>query len=92
MNIPNEYVSAIEKAFHDFSKKRPKTGYPVVVMRNVLKDDQTTVVDSNSLAFQIATKYSCIEVFERAQPIILEPVMDVEFTVPLEYQAGIMGQ
>jgi elongation factor G len=92
MNIPNEYVPAIEKAFHEFCKKGPKTGYPVVGMRYVLKDGQTHVVDSNSMAFQIATKYSCIEVFERAQPIILEPVMDVEVTVPLEYQAGIMGQ
>ena len=92
MNIPNEYIPAIEKAFHEFCKKGPKTGYPVVGMRYVLKDGQTHVVDSNSMAFQIATKYSCVEVFERAQPIILEPVMDVEVTVPIEYQAGIMGQ
>jgi elongation factor G len=37
-NIPNEYVPAIEKAFHEFCKKGPKTGYPVVGMRYVLKD------------------------------------------------------
>ena len=84
-NIPNEYVPAIEKAFHEFCKKGPKTGYPVVGMRYVLKDGQTHVVDSSSMAFQIATKYSCNEVFEKADPIILEPVMDVEVTVPVEY-------
>lgn len=50
-NIPNEYIPAIEKAFHEFCKKGPKTGYPVVGMRYVLKDGQTHVVDSSSMAF-----------------------------------------
>lgn len=50
-NIPNEYVPAIEKAFHEFTKRGPKTGYPVVGMRYVLTDGQTHVVDSSSMAF-----------------------------------------
>lgn len=54
-NIPNEYIPAIEKAFHEATKKGPKTGYPVVGVRYVLKDGQTHVVDSSSLAFSIAT-------------------------------------
>lgn len=91
-NIPNEYVPAIEKAFHEFCKKGPKTGYPVVGMRYVLKDGNTHVVDSSSMAFQIATKYSCNVAFEDADPLILEPIMDVEVTVPAEYQGPIMGQ
>jgi len=37
-NIPNEYVPSIEKAFHEFTKKGPKTGYPVVGMRYVITD------------------------------------------------------
>lgn len=90
-NIPNEYIPAIEKAFHEFCKRGPKTGYPVVGMRYVLTDGQTHVVDSSTLAFQIATKYSCNEGFENAQPQILEPIMDVEVTVPVEYQGSIMG-
>jgi elongation factor G len=91
-NIPNEYVPAIEKAFHEFCKKGPKTGYPVVGMKYVLKDGNTHVVDSSSMAFQIATKYSCNEAYNAATPTILEPIMDVEVTVPLEYQSGVMGQ
>lgn len=91
-NIPNEYVPAIEKAFHEFCKTGPKTGYPVVGMRYVLKDGKTHVVDSSSMAFQIATKYSCNVAFDVASPTILEPIMDVEVTVPLEYQSGVMGQ
>lgn len=50
-NIPNEYVPAIEKAFHEWCKKGPKTGYPIVGMRYVLKDGKTHVVDSSSMAF-----------------------------------------
>jgi elongation factor G len=61
-------------------------------MRYVLTDGQTHVVDSSSMAFQIATKYSCMEAYEKASPTILEPIMDVEVTVPAEYQSSIMGQ
>lgn len=85
MNIPNEYIPAIEKAFHDFCKRGPKTGYPVIGMKYVLTDGQTHVVDSSTMAFQIATKYSCGVAFESAGPTILEPIMDVEVTVPAEY-------
>ena len=91
-NVPNEYIPAIEKAFHEFCKRGPKTGYPVVGMRYSLTDGQTHVVDSSSMAFQIATKYSFRETFDEADPQILEPIMDVEVTVPIEYQGSIMSQ
>ena len=67
-NIPNEYIPAIEKAFHEATKRGPKTGYPVVGVRYVLTDGQTHVVDSSSLAFGIATKASFREAYERAEP------------------------
>jgi len=91
-NVPNEYIPSIEKAFHECCKKGPKTGYPVVGMRYVLTDGQTHVVDSSTMAFQIATRDSFKVAFKAADPKILEPIMDVEVTVPAEYQAGIMGQ
>ena len=50
-NIPNEYIPAIEKAFHECTKRGPKTGYPVVGMKYVLTDGQTHVVDSSTMAF-----------------------------------------
>ena len=91
-NVPNEYIPSIEKAFHECTKKGPKTGYPVVGCRYVLTDGQTHVVDSSTMAFQIATKYSFREAFENADPQILEPIMDVEVTVPIECQSSIMSQ
>lgn len=67
-NIPNEYIPAIEKAFHECTKKGPQTGYPVVGVNYVLTDGQTHVVDSSSLAFGLATKYSFRDAFQKAGP------------------------
>jgi elongation factor G len=61
-------------------------------MKYTLTDGQTHVVDSNTMAFQIATKYSCNEAYENATPTILEPIMDVEVTVPSEFQGSLMAQ
>jgi elongation factor G len=91
-NIPNEYIPSIEKAFHESTKKGPQTGYPVLGIKFVLKDGQTHVVDSSTLAFGIATKYAFQEAFEKAGPQILEPIMNVEVNVPTEFQGGIMQQ
>ena len=90
-NIPNEYIPAIEKAFHESCKKGPLTGSPVVGVRYVLQDGQTHVVDSSSLAFSIATKYSFTAAFKTAQGSILEPYMKVEVTGPAEFQASILN-
>lgn len=78
--MPNEYVTACEKAFADVVVKGPQTGYPVINFRYVLEDGQTHVVDSSANAFAIATKYSFNKAFVDAQPVILEPYMNVEVT------------
>ena len=91
MNIPHEYIPAIEKAFHEQVKQGPNTGYPVISTRMVLTDGQTHVVDSSSMAFMLATKYAFSQTFLRAGPLILEPIMSVTVEVPLEYQSSIMA-
>lgn len=57
-NIPNEYIPAVEKAFHESCKRGPLTGSPVIGVKFVLENGQTHPVDSSSLAFGIATKYA----------------------------------
>jgi elongation factor G len=57
-SVPNEYISAVEKAFYECVIKGPLTNYPVVNCRYVLTDGQTHPVDSSQLAFATATKYS----------------------------------
>jgi elongation factor G len=61
----------------------------VVGVRYVLTDGQTHVVDSSTLAFGLATKYSFREAFQKAGPQILEPIMNVEVTVPIENQVSL---
>ena len=90
-NIPNEYIPAIEKAFHEACKKGPLTGSPVVGVKYVLQDGQTHVVDSSSLAFGIATKYSFSQAFKHSESALLEPIMKVEVTGPSEFQASILN-
>ena len=84
-NIPNEYRSAIEKAFHDGCAKGPLTGSQVIGVKYILRDGVTHSVDSSSLAFGIATKYSMVQAFKKADPVILEPVMTVEVSGPAEF-------
>jgi len=88
--IPNEFIPAIEKAYFEALEKGPNTGYPVVNTRFILTSGQTHVVDSNANAFALATKYAFREAFQHAEPVILEPIMAVEITVPKETYSSIM--
>lgn len=90
-NLPNEYIPAIEKAFHEATKKGPLTGYPVIGCRFVLTDGQIHVVDSSQMAFGLATKGAFRECYVNGGGKILEPVMDVQVTVDSQFQQGIMA-
>jgi elongation factor G len=89
--IPNEYIPAVEKAFHEACKRGPLTNSPVLGVKFVLENGQTHPVDSSSLAFGLATKYAFTSAFKTAEPILLEPIMTVEVTGPAEFQASIMN-
>jgi len=89
-NVPSEYINAIEKEFYKVIKKGPMTGYEVYNTKYVLTDGQTHVVDSSSMAFATATRGSFREAFKEAGASILEPVMKVDVTVPMEYNSATM--
>lgn len=90
-NIPHEYIPAIEKAFHEMCKRGPLMGCPVIGVKYILEDGQTHAVDSSSLAFGIATKYSMTQAFENASAVLLEPIMDVEASGPKECSNSILN-
>jgi len=66
-------------------------GYPIVDVRVSLVDGKTHPVDSKDVAFQIAGREVFKKAFEMASPILLEPVVELKVTVPVEYTGDIMG-
>ncbi|KAJ3019437.1 Elongation factor G, mitochondrial [Thoreauomyces humboldtii] len=91
MNIPGQYIPAIQKGFVEACEKGSLIGHPVTGVRFVLEDGMAHAVDSSELAFKLAAIYAFREAFAQAQPVILEPVMDVTLTAPVEYQGAAIG-
>lgn len=67
-------------------------GFPIVNITVELTDGAFHVVDSSYLAFKIAAMAAMREVYPKAKPAILEPIMKLETTVPEEYQGAAVGQ
>jgi len=91
MNIGPEFKAAIEKGFNQCVKKGPQVGYPVMNTQYVLTDGMTHPVDSSSNAFMIATRASFRKTFPETSPIILEPIMNIEVTIPSQFQTTVIG-
>jgi elongation factor G len=90
-NIPSNFIPACEKGFNDALDKGPLIGHPVNGVRMVLEDGAAHAVDSSELAFRIATKNAFHEAFAKARPTILEPIMNVAITAPIEFQGSVIG-
>jgi len=89
--IPREYIPAVNKGFEAAMKEGPVAGYEIVGVRMCLDDGSYHQVDSSEMAFRTAAKNAFREVFSRAKPVLLEPVMLVEIETPLEFQGPVVG-
>jgi len=89
--IPSTYIPSVEKGILKAMQSGPYAGYPVVDMRVVLTDGSYHEVDSSDFAFQEAGRAGFKQLFLKANPIILEPVMSVEVTTPEDYMGGATG-
>jgi len=90
-NIPTEYISSCEKGFRSMLAKGPLVGFPIVGVRVTLEDGASHSVDSSDNAFQAAARGAFREVYPRAKPQVLEPLMKVEVESPIEFQGDVMG-
>jgi elongation factor G len=88
--IPTEFISSVQKGFKSMIDKGPLIGFPVVGLRVVINDGQAHDVDSSDNAFQAAARGAFREVYPRAKPIILEPIMKLEAEGPAEFQGAIL--
>jgi elongation factor G len=89
--IPREYIPSVDKGIQEALDTGVVAGYPVVDVRVELVDGSYHEVDSSEMAFQIAGSIAAKEALKRANPILLEPIMDVEVVVPEEFMGDVMG-
>ena len=90
-SIPSEHVPACEKGFRDVMEKGPLAAFPMVNIRVTLNEGKYHEVDSSDLAFQLASRYAMRQAVEKADPVLLEPVMKVEIETPSEFQGSVIG-
>ncbi len=85
------FFGAIQKGVLEAMQKGPIAGYPVGNVRFVIFDGGMHSVDSNEAAFRSAARMAFRQAFRDARPVILEPIHDVEVTVPEAYTGEVMG-
>ena len=89
--IPKEFINAVMAGVRNSMTNGTIAGYPVVDVHVNVTDGSSHDVDSNENAFKMAAILAVRDAFQKAGPVLLEPVMDVEVTTPEEYQGDIMG-
>ena len=89
--VPHNYIPAVEKGVHEALAGGVLAGYPVVDVRTALYFGKYHDVDSSEMAFKIATIQCFREVAEKASPVLLEPIDEIEVRVPEEFMGDVMG-
>lgn len=90
-SVPKNYFPAVEKGIKESTEKGILAGYPVVNIKATLYDGSYHPVDSNEMAFKIAASLAFKKGMEKANPILLEPIMKIEVIIPEEYMGDVMG-
>lgn len=90
-SIPSEYVPAIEKGVKESIDRGVIAGYPLINIKATVYDGSYHDVDSSESAFKIAGSMALSAAVKKANPIILEPIMAVEVTIPEQYMGDVVG-
>ncbi len=89
--IPKTYIPAVEKGIVESAQKGVLAGFPCVDFKVTLDDGSFHAVDSSEMAFKVAGSIAYKKACEQAQPVLLEPIMNVTITTPEDYMGDIMG-
>jgi elongation factor G len=89
--VPREYIAPIDNGIREASESGVVGGYPVLNFKVKLYDGSYHDVDSSEMAFKIAGSMAFKNAMAKADPVLLEPMMKVEVTVPEEYMGDVMG-
>lgn len=90
-SIPSKYVPSIEKGVKETMEKGILAGYHILWVKVQLYDGSFHEVDSSDIAFQLASSFAFKDAFQNANPILLEPILQVEAKVPEEYMGDVIG-
>ena len=90
-SIPREYIPACDKGFQASMLKGVLTGAPITGIRCLINDGNSHSVDSSDMAFQQAAKGAFRQGYQKASPVIMEPIMKVAVEGPSEFQGAVMG-
>lgn len=89
--IPEKFLAACHKGFEEACENGPLIGHKVINVDMLINDGAIHAVDSNELAFKTATIAAFRHAFKNAQPVILEPIMNVSVTSPNEFQGNVIS-
>jgi elongation factor G len=89
--IPKEYVNPAEAGMREATDNGTLAGYPIIDLKVQLIDGSFHDVDSSEMAFKIAGSMALKEAVRRANPVLLEPIMEVEVVTPSDYMGDIIG-
>ncbi|HEU6440601.1 MAG TPA: elongation factor G [Terriglobales bacterium] len=89
--IPREYIRPIDMGIREALETGPYAGYPMVDVKVTLFDGSFHEVDSSEMAFRIAASMALKEAAHKASPVILEPLMRVEVTLPEQFLGDVIG-
>jgi elongation factor G len=90
-SIPKEFIKPIDEGIKEALTRGVLAGYPIDDVRIVLYDGSYHDVDSSEMAFKIAGSMAFQDAAKKAKPVLLEPIMRVEVTVPKDYLGDVMG-
>ena len=87
--VPRQFWPGVEKGVRDVAEKGPMAGYPVIDFKADLYDGSFHTVDSDELSFRLAGRWPRARASRSRDPVLLEPIMDVEVRVPEAYMGDV---
>ena len=90
-NIPKEFIPSVQKGFEKAMKNGVLAGYPLDKLKVILRDGSFHPVDSDQLSFEIAAIQAFKNASEKAGPVLMEPIMQMEVVTPEESMGDVIG-
>ena len=90
-SVPREYIRPTQDGLEDALNRGLVAGYPVIDIKATLFDGSSHDVDSSEAAYKIAASMALKEAAKKCNPVILEPIMKIEVTVPEQYYGDVIG-